>query len=217
MNILLIGDSITDMDRNKEKDFTYSSYGYGYPLFIAGYLGQKYPNRFKIYDRGISGNRIVDLYARIKSDCWELKPDVISILVGVNDVWHEFFPDRKSNGVELDRYEKIFDMLLSDTLKVLPNVKYIFIEPFILHGICTENDFERFSQVKEYAEVVKKLAQKYNGVFIPLQKEFEELANENGASLYLEDGVHPTPVGAKLIADRWTEVFEDKILNGKSL
>ena len=76
------------------------------------------PTKHEIFNRGISGNRVVDLYARIKSDVWNLKPDVLSILVGVNDVWHEL---DIANGVDIERYERIYGMMLEETLERLPN------------------------------------------------------------------------------------------------
>lgn len=207
MNIVLLGDSITDMERNKEQDGIYSGYGFGYPFLLAGSLGEQYADRIRLYDRGISGNRVVDLYARVKSDCWELKPDVVSILVGINDVWHEFFPGRRPNGVELDRYEKVYEMLIADTLRVLPDVKIMLMEPFVLHGSCTDGQFERFCQIKDYAKAVKRLAEKYHLTFVPLQETFDQMAKVNAPSVYLEDGIHPTPAGARIIAEKWMEGF----------
>jgi lysophospholipase L1-like esterase len=126
MKILFYGDSITDAQRDRSVDHYLSSYGFGYPSFVAGELLSKNPEQYEIINRGISGNRIVDLYARIKADVWNLQPDVLSILVGVNDVWHEI---NYNNGVELERFDKIYRMMLDDTLKVLPNVKIILCEP----------------------------------------------------------------------------------------
>ena len=102
MKIVLFGDSITDMGRdriNNQPNYL-GSYGCGYPIFIAGELYKQDPTKHVIYNRGISGNRIVDLYARIKMDVWNLKPDVLSILIGINDIWHEI---GDKNGVDIVR------------------------------------------------------------------------------------------------------------------
>ena len=152
MRIVLFGDSITDMGRDRKFDTPDCSwsYGHGYPIFIAGDLYRQDPNKHQVINRGISGNRIVDLYARIKSDVWNLQPDLLSILIGVNDVWHEL---NFNNGVDVDRYEKVYRMLIEDTLKRFPNLKIILCEPFILKGKATEdtpeipNKFELFGQV----------------------------------------------------------------------
>lgn len=216
MKIVLFGDSITDMGRDRKFDTPDCSwsYGHGYPIFIAGDLYRHDPNKHQVINRGISGNRIVDLYARIKSDVWNLQPDLLSILIGVNDIWHEL---DFNNGVDVDRYEKVYRMLIEDTLKRFPNLKIILCEPFILKGKATEdtpeipNKFEIFSQIYKYAEVVKKLAKEYNLFFLPLQQKFNEKAKQFGASALLDDGVHPTVAGATLIADEWLKLFKQEI------
>ena len=126
MRILLTGDSITDMFRDRNTDFGAMSYGVSYPYQIQAELGTDDPGKYEILNRGISGNRVVDLYARIKSDCWNLSPDVVSVLIGINDVWHEIM---SRNGVELDRYEKVYRAFIEDTQKALPGVRFMLMEP----------------------------------------------------------------------------------------
>ncbi len=205
MKILFFGDSITDMCRNRETDFTAFSYGNGYPFLVQAELGSKYPKQYEILNRGISGNRVVDLYARIKCDCWNLNPDVVSILIGINDIWHEI---ARQNGVDIERYERVYRMILEDTKKRLPDVKFMLLEPFVLEGEATKDNLEAFETVREYAKVVKKLAAEYGAIFVPLQDKFDEAAAKNGASYYLADGVHPSIVGANLIATEWLKAFE---------
>ena len=150
MKILFYGDSITDAMRNREDLNAISGLGVGYVRSVADKLIGENPNKYKIINTGISGNRIVDLYARIKCDCWNHEPDLISILIGINDIWHEL---GKHNGVELDRFEKVYRMLIEDTLKRLPNVKIMLLEPFVLEGLRTSQDdeipdiFEKFKVV----------------------------------------------------------------------
>ena len=218
MRIVFFGDSITDMGRNREHNKTTDiwSYGSGYPIFVASDLYKIDPNKYEVINRGISGNRIVDLYARIKSDVWNLQPDVLSILIGVNDVWHEI---NWKNGVEIERFEKTYRNLIEDTLKALPNIKVVLCEPFVLKGKATENTedipdkYERFLAVYEYAKVVKKLAKEYNLYFLPLQEKFVERAEIYGVEPFLYDGVHPMIAGATLIADEWLKLFKNKIDN----
>lgn len=209
MKILFLGDSITDMGRAYEREDVFGM-GEGFVFYTAGDIKRENPSA-QIINRGISGNRIVDLYARIKSDVWNLQPDVLSILIGVNDVWHEMM-DRK-NGVELDRFIKIYQMLIEDTLKVLPNVKIILCEPFVLKGGATEENYEEFLKVKDYAKAVKGLAEKYKLEFLPLQDAFDRAEKNTQASDYLYDGVHPDVAGARLIADEWMKLYNDKIKN----
>ena len=206
MKILFYGDSITDMGRSRERTDVFAM-GEGYVFFAAGDIKREDPS-VEIVNRGVSGNRIVDLYARIKCDVWNHKPDVLSILIGINDIWHEI---GSGNGVELERFVKVYDMLISDTLKVLPNLKIILCEPFVLKGTATEENYERFLQVKEYAKAVKKLAEKYSLEFLPLQDAFDKAAEKTCASDYLYDGVHPDTAGARLIADEWMKLYKGKI------
>lgn len=98
--ILFQGDSITDCGRSKEDN---AQIGTGYALLVKSQLGFEKPNQYEFYNRGISGNRIVDVYARIKADIINLKPDYMSLLIGVNDVWHEI---GANNGVDADKFEK---------------------------------------------------------------------------------------------------------------
>jgi lysophospholipase L1-like esterase len=149
---------------------------------------------------------VVDLYARIKSDVWNCSPDVMSIFIGVNDVWHEIFAH---NGVDIERFEKVYRALISDTLKVLPNLKLMLIEPYVLHGEATDIEFEKFQAVYEYAKVVKKLAKEFGIPFVPTQKKLDELSEKYGAKLVAYDGVHPTVFGSRIIADEWLKVFKE--------
>lgn len=206
--IVFYGDSITDASRVKEAQGAMNStaYGYGYVLQIAGRILAEKPNDYHIINTGISGNRICDLYARIKKDVWNYEPDVLSILVGVNDVWHEI---TYQNGVDIERFEKLYDMLLEDTKKVLPNTKIIILEPFVLKGTATAGRYERYLEVRDYAKVVEKVAKKHNAYFIKLQEKFDKKAEEYGVEPYLVDGVHPNTAGATLIAEEWIKCAKE--------
>ncbi len=123
MKILFQGDSITDCDR---RSTTPEGLGAGYVAEAAKALD---PATIEVINRGISGKRVEDLYARWKPDALHLRPDVISILIGVNDTWHEFLG---GNGVEVDRYASIYRLLLEWTKDVLPDVRLVLCEPFVL-------------------------------------------------------------------------------------
>ncbi len=205
MRILFYGDSITDAGRARDVDMASYKLGHTYVTYAAGKLLERDPVGYEIYNRGISGNRIVDLYARIKSDCWNLKPDVISILIGINDIWHEIGGE---NGVEIERFETVYRMLLSDTKKALPNVKFILCEPFVLSGSATEENFDRFLEVKEYAKVVKKLAEEFDAELVLLQDKFDELGAKYGNDTLLLDGVHPSLAGGVVLANEWLGAFD---------
>lgn len=208
MKILFFGDSITDAGRNKVGDFDVSNYGWGYVHSVAATLMCEAPDKYKIINRGINGNRIVDLYSRIKIDCWNLEPDVLNILIGVNEVWQEI---GNKNGVEIDRFENVYRMTLEETKERLPNTKIILCEPFILKGSATEERYDEFLAVKEYAKVVKKLAEENNCYFLPLQEKIDAFAKKYGVEACLFDGVHPAIGGAQLIADEWLKLFKEQI------
>lgn len=203
MKILFQGDSITDAGRSRENDDVLGS---GYPLLVKAALGYEAPGEYEFLNRGISGNRVVDLYARIKADIINLKPDVMSILIGVNDVWHEF---SRENGVDAEKYYKIYDMLIEEVKIALPEIKIMILEPFVLKASATEEKWEGFyAETKKRAQMAKKIAEKYDLPFIALQAGFEELSKLQPADYWLADGVHPTAMGHEFIKNKWIEEFK---------
>lgn len=193
--ILFQGDSITDTGR----DFNYDpNTGYGYVTMTAGKIAVDYPGQFRFLNRGISGNRIVDVYARIKKDIINLKPDYVSILIGVNDVWHEI---GEQNGVSAEKFEMVYDLLIREIKETLPETKIIILEPFVLNGPATEHAIETFeTEVAKRAAVCKSLAEKYDLIFVPLQKKLAALAAATSNTYVLIDGVHPNMAGYELIS-----------------
>ncbi len=203
IKFLFQGDSITDADRIRGND---SNYGYGYPNLFAAEVLKNRPYEFDFVNRGISGNRIVDVYARIKADIINLKPDYMSLLIGVNDVWHEL---NDENGVGAEKFDKIYDMLIGEILEELPDIKIMLLEPFVLKGCGTERYYDVFrEELTKRAEAVKRIAEKYNLTFVPLQAKFDEAAAGGKDTYWLADGVHPTPAGHCLIKDEMMKVFE---------
>lgn len=208
MKIIFFGDSITDAGRDRSNEHFLLKYGAGYVNQIAGRLLLENPLKYEILNRGVSGDRIVDLYARIKVDVWNEEPDVLSILCGVNDVWHEL---DHNNGVDIKRFEKVYRMLLEDTLQRLPHLKIVLIEPYVLSGLATKNRLSQFNEIREYAKIVKKLALEYNLFFIPLQEEMDKLYKTYGEDVHMLDGIHPRVAGASVIAKIWVDFFKNNI------
>ncbi|MBQ9129904.1 MAG: lysophospholipase, partial [Clostridia bacterium] len=169
------------------------------------------PGEYEFINKGISGNRIVDVYARIKADIINLKPDYMSLLIGVNDVWHEL---GGGNGVAPAKFEKIYGMLIEEIKEALPEIKIMILEPFVLQGGATFDPedptvWERFNGlVRENAAAAKRVAEKYDLPFIELQAGFDALTEKAPASYWLADGVHPTAMGHCFIKDRWLETFK---------
>ena len=200
--ILFTGDSITDVGRSRENN---NNLGHGYPTLVTAALGFEFPNQYKMFNRGISGNRIVDLYARVKMDCINLEPDVMSILIGVNDVWHEF---DYNNGVEPEKFFNVYSMMIEEIKTALPNIKIMIMEPFVLNGPATVVNWNQFySEVRLRAEKAKAIAKKYDLVYIPLQEKFDAAAKIAPNTFWLEDGVHPTTAGHELIKREWLNAF----------
>lgn len=206
--VLFFGDSITDCARNGDH---FLKLGSGYANHVSAALGEQYPNQYEFINRGISGNRIVDLYARIKVDFINLKPDIASIFIGVNDVWHEI---SREDGVDTPKFEKIYDMMLEEIYVANPDIKLILIAPFVLEGSATCNTDEipdrlnRFiTGVAQKVEAVKRIAKKYNLPLIDTQSAFNEALKKAGPDYWTMDGVHPTAAGHEIIKNLWIEEF----------
>lgn len=206
--ILFQGDSITDGRRDREND---QYRGSGYATMVSAQLMCEQPGAFRCINRGVGGNRILDVYARIRCDIENMQPDVMSLLIGINDVWHE---TNFHNGVSQERFERVLDLLLSDLRTSLPQMKIMLLEPFVLHGKATcaipENpgrwDYFR-EETPKRAAAVRAAAEKYSLPFIPLQQEFDRLAAATCAENWLIDGVHPTAAGHWMIAQKWLEAY----------
>jgi lysophospholipase L1-like esterase len=205
MKILFQGDSITDCGRSREISEPNTALGTGYATLSAGRLLADYPDKnIQVYNRGIGGNRVVDLYARWKIDALNLKPDVLSILIGVNDTWHGF---GSNNGVEVDRYGRIYHEILTWTLKALPEIKIILCEPFVLEfGAVTA---EWLDEINGRRRIVKNLADEFNLTFVPIQSLLNDALKQAPPEYWLRDGVHPTLAGHQLISDAWLKVTKD--------
>lgn len=202
--ILFQGDSITDAGRIRENAF---DQGKGYPAYVSARMGLENPGEYTFYNRGISGNRIVDVYARIKADIINLKPDYMSILIGVNDVWHEF---GHQNGVEAEKFEKIYSMLIEEIKEALPDIKIMIMEPFVLKGSATEANFEAFKyEVEKRAAAAKRISGKYSLPFMSLQEDLNNLTKKAPNDYWLFDGVHPQITFHQYIADKWIKIFKE--------
>ncbi len=207
MRILFQGDSITDADRARDNN---DYLGRGYPSIVKSQLNFEEPGKYEFFNRGVSGNRIVDLYARIRVDIINLKPDVMSILIGVNDVWHEYEFADKPNGVDPEKFFKIYSMLIEEVKEALPNIKIMIMEPFTLEGTGNAAYFTEFKkEVLKRAEKARAIAEKYGLPFIELQNKFDEAAKLAPNSNWLRDGVHPAEAGHELLKREWLKCFKN--------
>lgn len=193
--ILFQGDSITDGNRGRGTDPNHIL-GHGYQFIIAAKHGGAFPElNLEFMNRGISGNTVLDLEKRWQKDTLDLKPDVLSILIGVNDA---------GRGVPLDQYEQVYDKLLTDARTANPKIKFVLCEPFMLPvGAKAEAQAGRRDDVKKRQAIVAKLAEKHHAVLVHLQSAFDEACKRAPADHWIWDGVHPTYSGHQLVADAW--------------
>lgn len=202
--ILFQGDSITDASRIREDGY---HLGTGYAYLVSANLAYENPYEYKFLNRGIGGNRITDVYARIKSDIINLRPDIMSLLVGVNDAWHEV---EEQNGVDPDKFFTIYDMMLDEIKKALPDLKMMIFEPYVLKGTLTEEHWDELhAEVLKRAKKVEEIAKKHNIKFIPLQNLFDEVSKDAPSDYWTCDGVHPTQAGHELIKREWLKAFSE--------
>lgn len=197
--ILFQGDSITDCGRARENIPVNGGLGIGYANAIAAQLLATRPaDGLTFLNRGISGNRIVDLYSRIKCDVINLKPDVLSVLIGVNDTWHEF---GSQNGVDVPKYERVYRDFLKEVRDALPGVHFVLCEPFVLScGVVTK---DWVAEMDRRRAVVRKLAAEFAAVFVPFQGMFDAALKEAPPEYWARDGVHPTIAGHYRMAQAW--------------
>ncbi len=201
--ILFQGDSITDCGRNRENS---ASLGMGYPVMVAGELGRKFPGEYCFLNRGIGGNRSIDVYARIGVHLINLKPDILSLHIGVNDSWAEF---SSKNGASAEKYERNCRMLLDETLEALPDLKILLLGPFTTPGTLHKTLGEDFAiDVRRHAEAMRRIADDYRLPFVDLQATFDEACEKAPASYWTAEGVHPTAAGHGIIAAEWLKAFE---------
>ncbi len=201
--VLFQGDSITDAGRNRGvvEPNRSDGLGRGYPLLVASALLDQHPERsLSFFNRGVSGNTVPDLEARWQTDTIDLKPDVLSILIGVNDYWHTL--NGSFHGT-VDDYETAYAALLERTRRELPGVRIVVLEPFVLAtGVVTDAWLPEFDRRRAAAA---RVAQRANATFIPLHAMFQQLSRQAPPAYWAADGVHPTPAGHDAIARAWMQ------------
>lgn len=198
--ILFQGDSITDHNRSRTD---LSDLGSGYALMTAGWFSALYPQkRVTFTNRGISGNRVVDLLARWDADCIALQPTWVSILIGVNDMWRRY---DSNDPTSVSDFEINYRRLLETTVAQL-NPTIILCEPFLLPVYEQQRSWRE--DIDPKIEVVRKLSREFNTILIPLDTLFAEAAQQREAAYWLPDGVHTSPAGAALIAQAWLKAVD---------
>lgn len=199
--ILFQGDSITDGNRGRNEDPNHIL-GHGYAFLIAADNGAAHPEkRWTFLNRGISGHKVADLAARWQQDTIDLKPDVISILVGINDV---------EGGTTPEAFEATYERLIVDTQRALPKARLVLCEPFGLAAGWRKADWAtRAATLPAMQRIVADLARRRHATFVPLQKAFDDAVRRAGpAEIWLWDGIHPTVAAHRILADAWTKAYD---------
>ena len=199
--ILFQGDSITDAGRTRSRigPNSLDGLGFGYARKIADALLANYPEGYlQLYNRGVSGDLIRDMISRWEGDSLRLLPDLISILIGVNDTWNQVL---LGMGSDPEQYREIFHKILAETRQSLPNTRLVLCEPFLL--LTGEVTREWSADITRRQGIVRDLADEFNAIFVPFQSALDQAAQQVSAYLLLEDGVHPTDRGHQVLADCW--------------
>ena len=196
MKILFQGDSVTDAGRDRSN---LADMGEGYPKFASAMIQDSYPDgSFEFVNLGISGNRTEHLVARLESDFIEIQPDIVSIMIGINDVWHHYAHEFVETTDE--QFEKNYRIVL-DAIKSRTKARILMIQPFLLETVDPAKQ-ELCEELARKQAIVKRLADEYADAYLPLDEVLHSMTEEEPA-YYAADGVHPTPDGACCIGEAY--------------
>jgi lysophospholipase L1-like esterase len=206
--ILFQGDSITDGGRWKGNDWNHIL-GQGYAFIIASKLGYKFPSqKYLFVNRGVSGNKVPDLTARWEEDTISIKPDLLSILIGVNDLMTAV---GGNSSFSSESYANEYRVLLKKTAERLPNTRLVIGEPFLLPVGRYKDKWDiHAKELVPLQKIARQLAQEFNAAFVPYQELFTAAAKKTGDETWLWDGVHPMPAGHELMAEAWIKAVNKK-------
>ena len=202
MKILFQGDSITDAGRDRSDPH---HLGEGYPKYAAEGLREAFPDvDFEFINLGIGGNKTADLVARLESDFVDIQPDIVSILIGINDVWH-FAADKSwiPNEVFEQRYRTVLE-----AIKTRTKAKLLMLEPFLIPVADKEVFWE---DLPGKMNVIRKLAREYADVYVALDGRLNEAFIGAEPTAFAADGVHPTEMGARYIGSLYVEAVSSLV------
>ncbi len=199
MKILFQGDSITDAGRDRSDCH---NLGEGYPFYAAQYIKEDNPDiDFEFINLGISGDQTKDLVKRLQSDFIDVQPDIVSILIGINDTWHRAaFRKWLSNKVFEENYRKILTEIKEKT-----NAKILMLEPFLLYA--PDKEFFR-KDLNPKIDIIRKLAKEFADFYIPLDGLFASASLGVDDLHWSEDGVHPNANGSEYIGGLYASAIK---------
>ncbi len=208
--ILFQGDSITDGNRGRTEDPNHIM-GHGYAFSIASRWGYAYPEKdLHFINRGVGSDKIIDLQARWQEDTLDQKPDILSILVGINGCTSMVgdWPPQ----VNAALFEHTYTQLLDQSLQALPNVQLVLCQPFILKVGQVAEKWEAYQkEMQQRQEIVAALALKYKAIFVPFQDALNKACKRAPADYWIWDGIHPRVAGHEVLALEWMKQVETLI------
>jgi len=201
--ILFQGDSLTDCSRDRENSY---NKGCGYVTMVSGSLGADFPGEYEFINRGVGGNKIVDLMSRVEYDVIDLKPDYLSVLLGGNDIAKEVMY-RTDPGAK--RFETLYNLYIEEIRGSLPDVKIMLLGTCLFKGPNTEKQYDEYiEQAKIFNAATERVAQKHNLVYVPLLEVMQKASETAPDSYWSYDGWHPHSCGHEIIKREWLKGFE---------
>lgn len=194
--VLFQGDSITDCGRNYDDE---NNLGFGYAMMAAALFNARYPElNVRFLNKGISGNRVVNLKERWQKDCLDIKPNVVSILIGVNDCWRKF---DNNDETTVEEYKNNYRHILTEIRETL-GAEIVIIEPFLLPVTEEQKNLWR-ADLDPKIQVAREVAREFNATYVPMDGVFASMCIKQKPDFWAGDGVHPSGAGHALIAEAW--------------
>ena len=202
--LLFQGDSITDMKWGRNQADRNHYLGHSYVYLIAARLGVEMPEtELEFFNRGHSGNTVIDLRKRWAKDAIDMKPDLLSILIGTNDIARA-----GAKGMDLETWEADYRGLLDASRDSNPDLRIVLLDPFVLPvGKLANADAWKIRKngVDQLGVIVAKIAKDYQAVHINTRNIFDDAAKSAPPAHWMWDGIHPLPQGHELIARHWLQ------------
>lgn len=197
--ILFQGDSVTDCGRDRANLY---DLGLGYPRMIAGAMLAAYPEaNYEFINKGVSGDRVRDIVSRMQEDIIDLKPDFISILIGINDCWRRYDSNDPTSAEAFEAdYRKVLTAIKENT-----DAEIMLMEPFVLPSLPDRETWREDLDAK--IDAVRRLAREFGTQLLPLDGMLNAAAAQKDPKYWTEDGVHPSVAGHGFIANAWMEIF----------
>jgi lysophospholipase L1-like esterase len=206
MKILFQGDSITDAFRKPEEINPAYQLGNGYVFLIASRLSARFPQKnWEFINRGVSGNKILDLKKRWENDALDIRPDVLTLLIGVNDTLAAM---QGPSSLTDDEFSSAYRMILHETRQQFPKINLILMEPFLLEVGEVQKSW--CDHLRPRQRMIQEVAKETMSTFIPTQDLFNNASRLREPAFWSYDGIHPTHAGFQLLADAWIDAFESR-------